>query len=232
VKHRHRTRDTLAGLAVVTLLMSALPALGQIDVAPEPSAGASRSTPATDRAGGLLFTLSDDGATFLYRARPGELPSHVAAMFGVPSRDLGAFLAANGISDATRVSPGFTYRIPNPVAAEASATRARSAELERRMRETEARAEGAARQLREMETRAEQAEERAARAARFERLWPLSLGAMVLLGVALASEAEDKRKATLAERQESARRILSLETRVRDLELKLGPRALGGGRSA
>src|SRR5262249_8850168 len=63
-----------------------------------------------------LFTLTDDGGTFLYKARPGDLPSGVAEMFGLPQRDLPAFLSANGISDPTRVGPGFVYRIPNAAA--------------------------------------------------------------------------------------------------------------------
>src|SRR5438477_10644384 len=63
-----------------------------------------------------LFTLSEDGKTFLYRARPGDHPGVVAEMFGIPSRDVPAFLAANGISDATKVGAGFVYRIPNAAA--------------------------------------------------------------------------------------------------------------------
>src|ERR1043166_7391093 len=63
-----------------------------------------------------LFALTDDGRTFLYRARPGDIPSAVAEMFGIPSHDIPAFLAANGITDPTRVGAGFTYRIPNAAA--------------------------------------------------------------------------------------------------------------------
>src|SRR5436309_13631663 len=63
-----------------------------------------------------LFTLAEDGRTFLYRARPGDHPTAVAEMFGIPSRDLPTFLAANGITDPTRVGAGFTYRIPNTAA--------------------------------------------------------------------------------------------------------------------
>ena len=48
----------------------------------------------------------------------------------------------------------------------------------------------------------------------------------------LANELEEKRKAALAERQESARHILDLEQRIRTLEAKLGPRAVLGGRSS
>src|SRR5437762_2065795 len=63
-----------------------------------------------------LFTLSDDGRTFLYRARPGDHPALVAEMFGIPPRDVPGFLAANGITDPTRVGAGFAYRIPNQAA--------------------------------------------------------------------------------------------------------------------
>ena len=49
-------------------------------------------------------------------------------MFGVPARELPAFLAANGIADPTRVETGFVYRIPN---APARALADRVATLER-----------------------------------------------------------------------------------------------------
>ncbi|HJQ84419.1 MAG TPA: hypothetical protein VKA21_10110, partial [Candidatus Binatia bacterium] len=76
-----------------------------------------------------LFGVTDDGRTFLYRARPGDHPALVAEMFGIPARDLPEFLAANGISDATRVGAGFTYRIPN-APARALATRTATLEQE------------------------------------------------------------------------------------------------------
>src|SRR5436309_1382809 len=76
-----------------------------------------------------LFTLSEDGKTFLYRARPGDHPGVVAEMFGIPARDLPAFLAANGISDSTKVAAGFEYRIPN-AAARALAERAAALEAD------------------------------------------------------------------------------------------------------
>ena len=60
-----------------------------------------------------LFTLTEDGQTYLYRARPGDHPSAVAEMFGIGTKDLPTFLAANGIADPTRVGSGFVYRIPN-----------------------------------------------------------------------------------------------------------------------
>src|SRR3989442_9715594 len=92
-----------------------------------------------------LFTLSEDGKTFLYRARPGDHPGVVAEMFGIAPRDVPAFLAANGISDATKVAAGFVYRIPNAPAralAERTATlEAENARLKRAAGEEQAKAE-------------------------------------------------------------------------------------------
>src|SRR5437879_12314086 len=65
-----------------------------------------------------LFTAEDGGRTFVYHSRPGDRPSGVATMFGIPPNDLSAFLAANGISDPTRVASGFVYRIPTAAARE------------------------------------------------------------------------------------------------------------------
>ena len=47
----------------------------------------------------------------------------------------------------------------------------------------------------------------------------------------LAQDLEEKRRIGLAERQESGRRILELETKLKDLETKLGPRVVVSGRS-
>src|SRR5439155_763199 len=116
-----------------------------------------RATPAD----APLFTTEDGGRTFVYRSRPGDHPSAVAGMFGIPPNDLPAFLAANGISDPTRVASGFVYHIPN----------------------------------------------------------------------AAARELEEKRRIGLAERQESGRRILELESKLKELETKLGLRVVVGGRS-
>jgi hypothetical protein len=87
------------------------------------------------------------------------------------------------------------------------------------------------------------------------RLWPFLQVTVVLLALAaigagamaraamlrkgaaeryargLAHELEEKRRTALAERQESARRIVELETRVRTLEAQLGPRVVVSGRS-
>jgi len=205
-----------------------------------------------------LFTLSEDGRTFLYRARPGDLPSVVAEMFGIPPRDVPAFLAANGITDPTRVGAGFTYRIPNAAARDlgerADALARDKSSLEHSIAEDREHVRALERSNEESRSAAGQAEARAARLARLDRLWPWAkLVVVVLVLVAagafysavaairrqgqadryartLAQDLEDKRRTALTERQESAKRILDLETRVRSLEAQLGPRVVVGGR--
>ena len=206
-----------------------------------------------------LFTLSEDGKTFLYRARPGDHPGVVAEMFGIPSRDVPAFLAANGISDATKVAAGFEYRIPNAaaraLAERAAALEADNARLKRAAGDEKAASERLAHAAEDARAEKALAESRATRLAGLERLWPWAKAALTLLLAAaggafytavaalrrrteaegyarsLANDLEEKRKTTLAERQESARHILDLEQRIRTLEAKLGPRAVMGGRS-
>ncbi len=206
-----------------------------------------------------LFTLSEDGKTFLYRARSGDHPGVVAEMFGIPSRDVPAFLAANGISDATKVGAGFVYRIPNAaaraLAERAAALEADNARLKRAAGDEKAASERLAHAAEDARAEKALAESRATRLAGLERLWPWAKAALTLLLAAaagafytavaalrrrteaegyarsLANDLEEKRKTTLAERQESARHILDLEQRIRTLEAKLGPRAVMGGRS-
>lgn len=205
-----------------------------------------------------LFSLGDEGRTFLYRAHPGDVPSSVALLFGVPSHELDAFLAANGITDATRVGEGFVYRIPNAPARELKervrALEAENARLARDMSDGRERDRALKREAEDARAGAALAETRAARLARLESLWPVAQVVIVLLVIAtgaaiavsvaamrrfrqaeryaraLAGEVDEKRKAALAERQESARRVLDLETRIRNLEMQLGPRVLVGGR--
>jgi hypothetical protein len=207
-----------------------------------------------------LFTLSEGGRTFLYRARPGDRPSQVAEMFGLPESELQTFLAANGITDPTRVGTGFVYRIPNLAARElADRVAALEGERERLAHEagdTSARARALTREAGEARAGAALAEARAEKLARAEHLWPLAQALAVVLAIvaagatavavaatrrqrqavrfarALSVELEDKRKTGMAERQESARRILDLETRIRTLESQLGPRVLIGGRNS
>jgi hypothetical protein len=205
-----------------------------------------------------LFTLTDDGRTFLYRARPGDIPSTVAEMFGIPSHDLPAFLAANGITDPTRVGAGFTYRIPN-AAARAVADRVTSLEQDNaRLRRADVEARGRidalTRQVDDTRAASADAEARAAALARIDRLWPWAKLAVVVLTLAvagavytafaavrrqaqadrwarsLARELEEKRRTALAERQESAKKTIDLESRLRALEAQLGPRVVISGR--
>jgi hypothetical protein len=203
-----------------------------------------------------LFTLSEDGAYFLYRARPGDHPGLVAESFGIPPEGLQRFLTANGITDPTRVGAGFVYRIPNPVAERAATLAAENARLTRAATDAEARAATLARETTQARTEATQAEARAERLAGYEVRWTVARAVVLLLAFALAGaiaiaaaavrrqrqaarwaraldrELEEKRRSALGERQESGRRILELEARVRDLETKLGPRVLISGRSA
>jgi hypothetical protein len=207
-----------------------------------------------------LFKLSDDGRTFLYRARPGDHPGIVAEMFGIPTADVPAFLAANGITDPTRVDAGFTYRIPNAAARalsdRVSALEQENARLARASKDDRARANELARGGEEARAVAAGAEQRAAALERIAQLWPWAktgLIALLLVTAAavstalaalrrhgqaqrfargLARELEDKRRVALAERQESAKRIVDLESRVRALEGQLGPRVLISGRGS
>ena len=207
-----------------------------------------------------LFTLTDDGRTFLYKARPGDHPGVVAEMFGISARDLPAFLAANGITDPTRVGAGFTYRIPNAAARgladRVAALEQENAGLRRSLAEASEKTKSVTRAADDAHAAAVQAERHAQQLERLARFWPWLRLALVLLVLALvaagytavaavrrqgqadrwarslAHEAEEKRKAALADRQESAKRILDLEGRIRALEAQLGPRVvISGGRS-
>ena len=207
-----------------------------------------------------LFTTEDGGQTFVYHSRPGDRPSGVAAMFGISPNDLPGFLAANGISDPTRVSSNFVYRIPNGAARELSdrvtALERDNARLTRALGEAADRGDTLTKEAHRASETAAAAEARAARLANAERWWLTAQILIVLLVLALAGtgavtvaalrrqrqaerfartlahEAEEKRRTTLAERQESGRRILELESKVKELESKLGPRVVVGGRSA
>ena len=215
-----------------------------------------RATPAE----APLFTSDDGGRTFVYRSRPGDHPSAVAAMFGVPPNDLPAFLAANGINDPTRVASGFVYRIPNAAARELSdrvaALERDNGRLAKALAESAEQRDALTKQVRQAREAADAAVSRAARLANAERwllgaqvllvLLVLGLGTAAAIAVAsvrrqrqaerfartLAQELEEKRRIGLAERQESGRRVLELETKLRELEAKLGPRVVVSGRSS
>ncbi len=190
------------------------------------------------------FTLADDGSAFIYKARPGDQPGTVAEMFGIAQRDIPAFLGANGISDPTRVGVGHVYRIPNPAALRAAEAEAKAQTLQRDAAALQARADQLARDLDTARTAAAESERRAASLARYERLWPLVtiVGMLLVLAAgalgwlaftalqktgvvegrarALAAEVDERRRAGLAERQQSAKRILDLEARIHDLEVQ------------
>jgi len=206
-----------------------------------------------------LFTTEDGGQTFVYHSRPGDRPSGVAAMFGISPNDLPGFLAANGISDPTRVSSNFVYRVPNGAARELSdrvtALERDNARLTRALGEAAERGDTLTKEAQRASQTAAAAEARAARLANAERWWLTAQILIVLLVLALAGtgavtvaalrrqrqaerfartlahEAEEKRRTTLAERQESGRRILELESKLKELETKLGLRVVVGGRS-
>ena len=159
----------------------------------------------------------------------------------MPAAQVDALLAARGISEDSRVPVGFEYRVPNPLAARADAAEARSVELEQRAAAAEQTPGGHA------------AHRGAARGAtteakaQLEGRWSLALWALVGLAAGLAvmgavasaalrrergatryartmaQELEDKRRSGLAERQQSARRVVELEHRIRQLEARAHP---------
>jgi hypothetical protein len=205
-----------------------------------------------------LFRLDEGGQTFVYRARPGDHPTGVAEMFGLAEHDVPAFLAANGITDATRVPPGFEYKIPNRAVRDLET---RASRLEGKLHRVARDLANEKKRNRDLtraadETRANfaAAETRSQQLARIATLWPWAKAAMVLLllGVGgaivlaqlavkrqlqaeryartLARELEEKRQGAMSERQESARRIVDLEQRLRRLEAQLGPRVVISGR--
>ena len=199
-----------------------------------------------------LFELEEGGQTFLYRARPGDHPGRVAEMFGIPAEGVPALLKSNGITDATTVGSGFVYRVPNAAARElATQLEGLRSERDRLAKDAAAaneRASTAARDASDARDTAADATAHAARSQRLETLWPWMMLALVLLVVlaagavtvargavsrqrqaeryakTLATELEERRKASMAERQESARRTLDLEQRIRTLETQLAPR--------
>lgn len=200
------------------------------------------------------FTITDDGTAFVYKARPGDQPGTVAEMFGIPQRDVPAFLSANGISDPTRVGVGHVYRIPNPVAVRAAEAEAKAQTLQRDSSALQARADQLARDLDAARTTATDAEQRAAGLVRYERLWPLVtiVGMLLVLGLGLlgwiaftalqrtgvaeerartlATEVDERRRAGLADRQHSAKRVMDLEARIHELEVQVA-RPLAARRS-
>jgi hypothetical protein len=191
-----------------------------------------------------VFTLGEDGSTFLYRARPGDRPAAIAEMFGIKPADVPALLAANGITDPTRIPTGQVFRIANPVAEQAKQADAKAATLERELQESRARVTTLERDVAGAKAAATDASRLAERSARFASIWWIAVSVAVLLAAAtgfalliavravrqrrhdeqyartLADELEEKRRRGLDERRETAKRILDLETQVRHLEMK------------
>jgi hypothetical protein len=205
-------------------------------------------------AGDAPFGLADDGTTILYRAQPGDTPQRVAAMLGIPAEELSAFLRENRVGDATRVPVGFVYRVPNR-AARAAHERLAVLEVEqvglrRDLAQARGDVERLTREAAEARASASDATRRADSLATLEWWWPMVRAGFVLLGLAtagmaalasaavrrqqqaerrlqgLARELDDKRRAALAERQESGRRVLDLESRIRFLEGQLPPQVM------
>ena len=199
-----------------------------------------------------LFELEDGGQTFLYRARPGDHPGRVAEMFGIPADGVPALLRSNGIKDDTQVGSGFVYRVPNNAAREL-ASQLDELRRERDRLAADAagatrRTTAIAREARADRDTAVAASARAERSQRLESLWPYMKLALVLLAITaaaafavarsgvsrqrqaeryartLSTELEERRKTSMAERQESARRVLDLEQRIRMLEAQTAPR--------
>lgn len=187
--------------------------------------------------------LSEDGTAFLYRAQPGDAPGTVAERFGV--RDLPAFLAANGISDPSRVATGHVYRIANPLAERALAAETRAAALSTEAETARARARALESDVAALTAKSEDLERRATSLARLARLWPWTKLLVVVLGLGigaagyvayratdalgqaeryarhLAAELDERRRLSLAERQKAERRVLTLEDEVRSLQQDL-----------
>jgi hypothetical protein len=188
------------------------------------------------------FEFADQGRTVIYRARPGEAPAVVAEGFGVPRDGLLAFLAANGIRDATRVPLGFEYRMPNPLAPPLDAVQTERERLDRDLRARTARVAELERTLVKIRAEAAFSEAKERRLATLEARWPIGVATLVvaLLGLvgalwaarlaaerlagaerharALARELEARRRTDLAARQEADRRIIELEGRLRQIE--------------
>lgn len=187
--------------------------------------------------------LSEDGAAFLYRSQPGDSPGTVAERFGV--RDVAAFLAANGIGDPTRVAAGHVYRITNPLAERAFAAEARATALSAEAEAARARTRALETEVAALAAKTDELERRSASLAELARVWPWMkvLGVLLALGIGVAGyvahcsmrelrqaeryarelgdDLEERRRLGLAERQESARRILKLEDEARALQHEL-----------
>jgi hypothetical protein len=189
--------------------------------------------------------LSDDGTVILYRAEAGDLPGVIAERFGIAPTDLPAFLAANGIRDATRVPSGHVYRIPNPLAARAAEAEARAGGLTTDLASARAEVAALTTQVTTLGARSDGLTRRTTHLERLDRIWPwVRLAGIVLVLAAVAAgyvayrsatrlqateryardlgdQLDERRRGALAERQAASRRELDLESALRDREHEL-----------
>jgi hypothetical protein len=191
--------------------------------------------------------LSEDGAVILYRAQPGDLPAAIADRFGIAPAEVPSFLAANGVSDPSKLAAGHLFRIPNPLAARATAAEARAEKLAADADAARGEARDLQAQVATLTARADELAQRSARLATLARLWPWLqlIGGFLIAGLGVAAwvayqsasrthvadryarelteQVDERRRSALAERQASARKILDLEEAVRTLERELTP---------
>jgi hypothetical protein len=201
-----------------------------------------------------VFELTDGGRTFVYVARPGDTPGAVAAAFGIPPNAVSAFLASNGIEDAAAVPRGFPYRIPNPMVADLDALAAERAQLAESVDSARSHIADLEGRLAALREKVDFTTARHHRLETLERRWIVAVLVMTLLiaGVigaiafavaairkeqqaerwarSLANEAEEKRRTGLVDRQRAARRMVELETRIRELEQQVPARVRAIGR--
>jgi sensor c-di-GMP phosphodiesterase-like protein len=153
------------------------------------------------------------------------------------------------VHDATRVAPGFTFQVPNPLAAEVDRLQAESAESAREENEAEARADRLEAEAEGLRRTAGWTAVQRDRLALFEQHWALAMTALLGMALALlasvlvtvtalrlrkravayaddlAHDLEAKRALHLVERQRTGKELIALEERVRELEGQLQIRA-------
>jgi hypothetical protein len=191
--------------------------------------------------------LTDGGRTIVYRVQAGDSVAGVAQALGVPVAQVESQMTAQGVRDGG-LPAGLELRVANPLAVRADAAETRASDLARRLAAVDAAGDHAVRPREQPSVDQ--------RLAQLEGRWQLAFWAIVALALGLAvagalaaiarrrergatryarsmaQELEDKRRSTLEERQQSARRIVELEDRVRQLETQRRPGGLTGIRSA
>ena len=179
----------------------------------------------------------------------------IAVCFAVALLTLGGTLArAAGEPGIALQDEG--YRVPNPLAARADAAERRAGDLEKQLAAAESRVAAAERQLAGAQRTEALHADQWQRLAQLEGRWRLAFWAIVGLSLALsvagavaavarrqargamrfarsmAQELEEKRRSGLSERQQTARRIVELEERGRQLEAQVGNHVHGVPRRA